>query len=166
MAINKAKYTCGSIIPSSCVPYTGNQELSILPYIFPTEETPELPCNANINDVLDLFDTAIDTLVIYTDLTELVPGDIDFDPATVTTGELFTLILEAVETNDAEIASVAEQLSDFSVEDALIGIDLGELAPAAAACAAGVNSYPLLNILILFVNKIIELEERIEILEQ
>lgn len=162
---NKAKYTCGNIIPSSCVPYTGNQDLAILPYVFPTEETPELDCNANINDVLDLYDQAIDKLVDFVDLSELEPGDLVFDPETVTVGELFEIVLTAIETNNAEIESVQTQLDEFSVEDAIINIDLGELAPAASQCAVAPDAYPLINILVLFANKIIELEERIEILE-
>src|SRR5688572_33397546 len=55
------KYTCGTIIPSTCVPFQG-KDLKFLS----TEEQPA--CDANIDDVFDKISIAIDNLQQATDM--------------------------------------------------------------------------------------------------
>lgn len=55
--------TCGTIVMSSCVPYTGEELLSF--------DNENLPCNPNINDIVKELDSVVKTIQESINITEL-----------------------------------------------------------------------------------------------
>jgi hypothetical protein len=159
VAINK--YNCGTIVPSSCSPYTGS-DLTFL------DEGVVLDCDANVDDVIFEIDAAIKKLKDSNDFTDLEPIEdcIDFDPATVTAAELHALEIAKICEIDGEVTALQEQLADLNIGNELISITLPSCLTAdAAPCAAAPNEYQLISLLILFANKLCDHETRISNLE-
>lgn len=72
--------TCGTLLPSSCVPYTGVINDSI---------KDNIPCRPNINDIIKNIQNLIDKIKeSLGDNTTLDPECLTFDPTTVTQSEL------------------------------------------------------------------------------
>lgn len=156
-----SKYNCGSILPSSCIPYTG-KDLTIL--ALPTD----LDCDANLNDVIEKLDVAIKTLMDSNDFTGLTPviDCIDFDPLTVTAAELHELEIAKICELQGELDALTEQFNNLDIGTELITIILPEcLAPLAAPCASAENEYQLITLLNLFAAMLCDHETRISNLE-
>jgi hypothetical protein len=156
-----SKYNCGTILPSSCIPFSG-KDLTIL--ITPDE----LSCDANINDVIEKIDIAVKKLMDSNDFTALEPIEdcLEFDPATVTAKELHELEIQKLCTHEAEILALQNQLNDLDIGNEIITIDLPACLEAGAApCAVGTNEYQLISLLMLFANKLCDHETRITNLE-
>lgn len=151
--------TCGQVLPSACVPYTGDK-LAFL------DEENELACDANINDVFYKIDEALEKLVAGNDFTNLVAGCLTFTPATVTPAQLHAVQIAAICDHKARLTTLEDRLNNLQIQNEIVTINLPAcLKPAAAACAVGVNSYQLSALLILFANKLCDLETRLSTLE-
>jgi hypothetical protein len=136
------KYSCASIVPSSCVVYTGSK-LAFLS----DDEQPE--CDANLDDIIDKIGDAIDTIKQAVDVTNHVAACM-----TLSTPKTVKSVLQnhadKICALDASIQSLVTQWAAFDIANELITIDLGCLAPAAAPCQVGTNTYTLISILNLF----------------
>lgn len=151
------KYNCGQVLPSSCVPFTG-KDLTIL------VEPNELSCDANLDEVIEKLDQAIKKLMDSNDFTELEPVEdcFEFNPATVTAKELHALEIEKLCIHEGQIAALQQQLNDLNIGNEIITINLPTcLQPDAAPCAVGTNEYQLISLLMLFANKLCDLEQQI-----
>lgn len=160
MAVD-SKYNCGSILPSSCIPYTG-KDLTIL--ALPTD----LSCDANLNDVIEKLDIAIKTLMVSNDFTGLTPIEdcIEFNPATVTASQLHALEIAKICELAGELTALQEQLNNLDIGTELITITLPLcLEPLAAPCASAPNEYQLITLLNLFASMLCDHETRISNLE-
>jgi hypothetical protein len=160
MSCQDSRYKCGSILPSSCIPYTGPT------LTFLTEET-QLECDANINDVFGAMDTEIKVLKDNTDLADLnlhcltLAGDEEVTSFNVHQAE----IVKICET-EADLAALTTQFNNLAIGDESVTITLPEcLVEEAAPCATGVNTYSLLALLNLFAAKLCDHETRISNLE-
>lgn len=158
MGPNDPKYNCGNVVPTSCVPYSGYKDLKVLAFLFPdNEDKQELDCNANATDVISVFDDAFEVLFQAIDLTEINPEELDFDPAQVTLLELLQILVTGVSNNETEINTLSTAFEEWDIDDELVEVDLGDLAPSLSACESDNGKYPLKAVLQLFANKINEL---------
>jgi len=140
------KYSCGNILPSSCIPFTG-KDLKFLS----VDEQPA--CDADINDVFDKIAIAIDNLNQATDMATqtLTCGTL---PTTKTVKTILQAHADKICALSATVTALQTQLNSLNVANELITIDLGCLAPSAAPCQQGTNTYSLISILTLFKNEI------------
>jgi hypothetical protein len=136
------KFKCGSIIPSSCVPFTG-KDLSFL-----TEEE-QVACDANINDVIEKISDAIKDIEESIDLSEHTSSCMEFDEPILVKDVLQEHDSKICEL-DAAIATLQGQLDGLNIANELVTIDLGCLASAASPCQVSTNTYTLIAILNLF----------------
>lgn len=151
-----SKYNCGTIITSSCVPYTG-PDLTIL------EDPTSLVCNANINDVFTIFDTTIKEILVGSDLTGLNPRCLTFVPDTVTVAGLFQVQTDKICSLDAQVTTLTNLINNLNIGSEPITINLLCLTPAAAPCESPANTYTLLAILNTLVNEICALKTAVGI---
>jgi hypothetical protein len=144
---DKSKYNCGLIITSSCVPYTGH-DLTVL------RDPSLLPCNANINEVIGVFDFVLKEVIDGNDLTNLNARCLAFTPSIVKINQLHQIEIDQICANSASLASLQTQFNDLNIGTEPIQINLLCLTPAAAACLTPPNTYPLIAVLNTFVNEI------------
>lgn len=157
-----SKYNCGTIISSNCVPFTG-VDLTIL---LGLSEADQLPCNANINDVINKLDVAIKKLIDSNDLTELDANCLDFDPATITPKELHQIEINKICEHNSLIATLQDTINNLEIGDESITIILPDCLQASIAdCEEAENTYQLKVLLLLLANKLCNHETRITNLE-
>jgi len=153
------KCNCGPTLPSTCMFYTG-------PDLTFVSEDDQLDCDATIDDIIVKIDEALKILIDGNDLTELDKQCLDFDPATITPAQLHQIEINKICENTAAILAVQEQINTLDIGTEIITIDLPDCLEAGAApCAAGINQYQLINLLILFANMLCDHETRISNLE-
>lgn len=147
------KFKCGSIIPSSCVPFTG-KDLSFL------IEEEQIACDANMNDVVEKISDAIKDIEESIDLSEHTSSCMDFDQP--------LLVKEVLQEHDdklcevdAAIATLQGQFDGLNIANEQITIDLGCLASAASPCQVATNTYTLIAILNLFRSEICAIKAEI-----
>jgi hypothetical protein len=140
------KFTCGNIIPSSCVPFTG-KDLKFLS----VEEQPA--CDANIDDVFDKISIAIDNLKQATDMATqtLTCGTL---PVTKSVKTVLQAHADKICALNAVVTALQTQLASLDIANELITINLGCLSASAAPCQQGTNTYSLISILALFASEI------------
>jgi hypothetical protein len=156
MYVDKAKYKCGKVLPTSCVPYSGRTLTFLTPFSLDV-----LPCDVNINDVIDRIDLALAQLGTGTNLTTLNSLCLSFDPATVTIVGLHQVEITAICALQTSLNTLTETVDDLNIGNEIITINLGCLTPAAASCAVGTNQYSLLSILSLFSNTLCDIQSRL-----
>lgn len=141
-----SKYTCGTIVPSSCVPFQG-KDLKFLS----VEEQPA--CDANIDEVFDKISIAIDNLQQATDMATqtLTCGTL---PTTKTVKTVLQAHADKICALNAIVTTLQNTLAGLDIANELITINLGCLAAGAAPCQEGANTYSLISILTLFKNEI------------
>lgn len=151
--MGRHKYPCGSIIPSSCVPFTGNK---------PKFLTEELECDVNLDEVIDVLGDKIDELVKATDVSLNTSTCI-----TIEGDKTPKNILQAHDNKLCELATAIEQLendvSETDIASQQVTIDLGCLSAAASPCAVGVNTYTLIAVLNLFKTEICNIKSTLTI---
>lgn len=148
-------FNCGdSVGPSSCINFTGGR-LSFL------SDDKQLDCNANLDDVIDALDIAINNIQIGNDLTLLDKGSLNFDPATINIKNLHQVEINYMSGLNAQINTLSEQLNNLNIGSEIITINLGNLTPSAAACAVGTNMYSLISLLNLIFNTLNSLQDQI-----
>src|ERR1700749_377269 len=123
------KYTCGNIVPSSCVPFTG-KDLKFLS----VDEQPA--CDANIDDVFDKISIAIDALKQATDMATQTLSCRTL-PTTKTVKTVMQAHADKICALSAVVTALQSQLAGLDIADELITINLGCLAPSAAPCQQG-----------------------------
>lgn len=156
MNCDQQKYNCGLVIPSSCVPYTGT-DLTFL------SSPTLLSCNANINDVIGLMDTALHTLIVGNTLTGLNPRCLIFNPAVITPAGLHQVEIDKICGLDASLTTLTTQVNNLNVGSMQIAINLQCLTPAASPCLTPPNFYSLLSILNVMISEICALKTAVGI---
>ena len=149
------KNTCGNLIASSCVPFTGKD------LTFKVKD-PQLECDANMDDVIEKISIAIDDLQKATDVSLVVS-----DCFTVSTPTTITSYANNIKDKlcalDAQLQALVQQVANQNIATELINIDLGCLAPAAAPCQVSTNMYTLISILTLYKSEICAIKEHLGI---
>lgn len=140
------RYSCGSIIPSECVPYTGKK------IKFLTDDN-QPDCDANINDIFSLQSIAIDELKKATDISGLNKRCLDI-PTGTDLKRLAQIQIDKICGLDASLNALITQFGASSIGNQLITIDLDCLKTAAAPCMTATNTYTLISILNLFRSEI------------
>lgn len=156
MTCDTSKYQCGTIIPSSCVPFTGKDLTCI-------SDPTLLPCNANVNDVIGLIDGVVKKLVDGDNLTGLNVRCLTFNPATITPAQLHQVEIDKICGLDATLNALVTQVNSLNIATMPIAIDLQCLAPAAAPCLTPPNIYPLLAVLNTMISEICALKTAVGI---
>lgn len=151
-----SKYNCGTIIASSCVPYTGT-DLTVL------ADPTDLACNASINDVITVLDTTLKGVLTGLDLTTLNPLCLGFNPATITPAGLFAIQNVAICELEANVTTLTDLINNLNIGNELITINLLCLTPAAAPCQVSPNTYQLIAVLNTMINEICALKTAVGI---
>lgn len=140
------KYSCGTIVPSSCVPFQG-KDLKFLS----VDEQPD--CDASIDDVFEKIGDAIDALKQATDMATqtLACGTL---PTTKTVKTVLQAHADKICSLNSIVTILQDTLAGLDIANELITINLGCLAAGAAPCQEGANTYSLISILTLFKNEI------------
>lgn len=141
------RYSCGNIVPSQCVPYTG-KDLAFLT----TDEQPD--CDANIDDVFDLVSTAILNIQTAINLTNLNNQCLTGVPTNVDVKGMFQIHTDFICGLDAALSALTTIVNAWNISTQLVVIDLQCLSSAAAPCQVGTNTYSLISILNLFRSEI------------
>ena len=142
--------TCATLVPSSCIPYTG--------YISETIAE-DIQCRPNINDILKKLQEVIDGIQEKLgDNTTLTAGCFSFNPATATQKTINQEIITKL--CAAQVAIEALEPIDPNTID--ITIDL--LCLIEESCEPQ-TTYTLTEILTKLVTKICNLESRIIVIE-
>lgn len=150
MSCDDSKYGgCGTIISSKCIPYQGSV-LTIIPTNLPSP----LPCNANLNDVISLFDTTLKKLMDGDNLTTLNVRCLSFNPATVTPVQLHQIEIDTICALQSSLTALTTQVNTLNIASMPIAINLQCMAPAAAPCLSPAGTYTLIAVLNAMVNKI------------
>lgn len=149
-------YTCGTIIPSGCVPYTGSDLTCLI-------NPATLPCDASMNDVVFQLDAAIKTLQNSNNFTTLNPLCLTFDPATVTAVQLHQLEITNICGLQASLTALQTIVDNLNIGNELIDINLQCLTPSAAPCLVPPSSYSLLSILNVIISEVCALKTAVGI---
>lgn len=155
MAING---TCGTVLASSCVHYTGKD------FTF-NKPADALECNASVSDAFELVDKYLKPLVDGNDFTGLDKDCLDFDPLTIDAKGLHQLEITEICLLKSQLTALQTQFNDLNIGTEVIAINLQCLTPDAAPCAVSPGQYQLIAVLNVIVSKICELETRISNLE-
>lgn len=149
------RYTCGQILPSSCVPYSGKD----LKFLSPEEQ---ISCDANMDEVVEKISIAIDSIKKAIDVSTYsfnCLGTIS-NPTVSKISQAQTNKLCALQ---ASLDALEQQFEDFNIANELITIDLGSLGGAVSACQVSANTYTLISVLNLFKNEIIAIKTELGI---
>lgn len=142
-------FTCGDILPSGCIVYTGTY-----PAFMPVEY---IPCDARLDFVIEKFGQTIDGILTSIDLTNLDDqGCLVFDPSTVTVAQITQDIIDKICNHETRITAL-EQTIDIG--NSLIEIDLGCLASDAAPCEGPPNTYTIEAVLLTLINEVCNLKQ-------
>lgn len=151
-----SKHTCGTIIPSSCVPYTG-KDLKFLS----TEDQPA--CDANIDEVIEKISIAIDTLQDATDVTDYDLDCVEHPVGNKTIVTISQAQNEKICALQAQLTALQSQFAAYDIGTEQITVDLGCLASAAAPCQVSTNTYTLASIITLFANEICAIKDELNL---
>lgn len=141
------RYSCGNIIPSQCVPYTGKDLVFLT-----TDEQPD--CDANIDDVFSLISTAILNIQTAINLTTLNNQCLIGVPTDVDVKGMFQIQTDKICGMDAALTALTTIVNNWNISTQLINIDLQCLSTAAAPCQVGSNTYTLISLLNLYRSEI------------
>lgn len=134
-----SRYSCGSIIPSECVPYTG-KKLKFL------ADDAQPACDANINDVFDKLSIAIDSLNKTIDVSSINKQCLVVPTGTNIKG-LAQIQIDKICAIDAKIEALKTQVNSSILGESLVTVDLKCLSSAASPCQVSTNTYKLNAIL-------------------
>ena len=140
------KYTCGQILPSGCIIYSGDFPQFI--------DEQSLECDLNLDEILKLHGEKIDQLLSSNDFTGLDEKCLDFNPSTIDAKTLHQLEINKICDLDTTLSSLVSTVENLNIGSKLITIDLACLTPVASPCSQGTNTYTLLSILQIFKNEI------------
>ncbi len=104
-------YKIGNAIPSGSVLYTG----AVLEFLNNASNPIVFPCNGNLNQVINLFDQAINNLLVQNNLTQLTPGNLEFNPAIVQVNQLHQIEINAINALQAQYVSLSEMFNNLNV---------------------------------------------------
>jgi len=141
------RYSCGNIIPSECVPYTGKDLVFLT-----TEQQPD--CDANVNDIVDLISQAILNIQTAINVTNLNNQCLTTVPIDVDVKGLFQIHTDKICGLDAALTALTSTVNAWNIATQLLTIDLQCLSASAAPCQVGTNTYSLISILNLFRSEI------------
>jgi len=150
------RYSCGNIIPSECVPYTGAD----LPFLT-TDQQPA--CDANVNDVINLLGVAIQGIQTAINLTNLNNQCLTDVPTNVDVKGMFQIQTDKLCALDSSLQALTSIVNAWNISTQLVNIDLQCLSAAAAPCQVGTNMYTLISILNLFRSEICTIKAAIGI---
>jgi hypothetical protein len=143
-------YSCGTIIPSGCVPFTG-KKLNFLP------DNQQPACDANINDVIEKVDAALDSIQKAIDVSLH-----SFDCGTLQSPKTAAKVLQAhadkICALAASVTALQSIIANENIANEHVTINLGTLAAAASPCQVGTNTYTLISVLNLLVSQIISIK--------
>lgn len=143
--------TCTTLLPSSCIPYTG--------YISPSIEA-DIKCRPNINDIIKAIQDLIDKIKAgLGDNTTLDEKCLSFDPATVTQSQLNQIFI-------TELCTIKDLIADLptTVDPNTINIAINLLCLIDPLCTPQ-TTYTLTEILIKLVTAYCNLLTRVQTIE-
>jgi hypothetical protein len=148
-----SKYTCGTILPSGCVIFSGD-----LPSFIPEDDA---SCKFNLDDVLKAHADKISLILSNLDLKSLDKKCLVFDPLTVTPKALFQIQIDKICSMSTSLTALEAAFTNLNIGEETVTIDLGCLTPAASPCSHGSNTYTLYSLLMLFKNEICNIKAQL-----
>ena len=147
------RYSCGTIVPSQCVPFTGKK---------PAFVKGDVDCDANLNDIIDLIGNAIDKLQNATDVSAINKRCLEL-PAGSDLKALTQVSIDKICGVEASLNALKTAFENLKIGNEKITIDLKCLKSVAAPCESGTNTYTLSAILNTLVNEICNIKTLLEI---
>jgi hypothetical protein len=141
------KFRCGSIIPSSCVPFSG-KDLSFL------TTANQIACDASIDDVIEKVSDKLVEIGNAIDVSDYDTSCLQGLPAYPTLVQISKAHTEAICAISSQVETLIDEFAELDIANEHITINLGCLAPAATSCAVATNTYTLISILTLLKNEI------------
>lgn len=139
------RYNCGTTVASACVPYTGPELDNI------DEET--LPCNPNINDIIEDLDGVITTIKTAINVEGIDVSCLDNCVCTdLTIKQLFELIIEKL----CDIIVRVKTLEDADISATKFTVDLSCFANPCFNSSS--NEYSLIEIINLLLTELCNLK--------
>lgn len=151
------RLTCGVVVPSSCVPFTGD-----LPDFF---VEPAGCSTLNVNDVFEQYGDKLDLLLIQNDVTGLNKRCLGYDAANVTIKKLHQAEIDAICSLDSRVGTLETDVNNHLIGADLVTLDLKCFKSSNAACAVTTDTYTLLSILNILVVELCAAKARILALE-
>src|ERR1035437_4774544 len=108
--------SCGTVIPSSCVPFTGEQPSFI--------QDVDFPCDVNLDDVIKQFAITIQKVLDGINLTLLNKRCLDFDSATEDVKGLHQVEIDEICALKAQLDNLQTAFDSLNLSTKLITIDL------------------------------------------
>jgi len=136
-------YKIGTAIPSGSILYTG----PVLAFLANSTNPITFPCNGNINQVFNLFDQAVNNLLIQNNLTAITPGNLVFNPATIQINQLHQIEINAINALQAQYNSLSTMFNTLNIGDLDITINMQCLTSITAPCESAASVYPLIAVL-------------------
>ena len=149
------KYTCGVPFPSGCITFTGELPTFISPS--------DVPCDANLDSVIEKANEKIQRLLDENDLTGLDKKCYDFDPSNITIKDLHQKHIDLGCDHETRLTSIRTDFDNLDISAKIIDVDMGCLSPAIAACAQGSNLYSLLSVILTLKNEICSIKSYLNI---
>lgn len=138
--------TCGQTMSSACVWYTGQFPKFI--------NQDNITCKVNLNDLIKLHGDRIDKLIEDTDVKSLDPRCLGYDTSDITPKKLDDIQNAAICDLKEKVTHLLSEVDDLDIGSKLITIDLKCLAPNGAACEVAPNTYSLISILNILIDKL------------
>lgn len=152
-----SKYNCGTVIPSTCVVYTGK-----LPKFF---EKKELCSILNINDVFEQYGEKLDLLLEQNDVKTLDKKCLGYDPATITIKKLHQIEINEICGLKAKVETLEDLLANLNIGEQLLTIDLKCFKAENLPCQVENDVYTLLSILNIIITELCLMKEQIQEIE-
>lgn len=144
---------CTSILPSTCIPFTGD-----LPKFFIKKEDCSI---VYINDIIEQSGAKIDKLLADTDVSTIDSQCFVYDKNSATTKSLHALELKEICDLKTSVNDIKTIVKNTNISDKEVTIDLRCFKSANAACQIDNDTYTLLSVLNIIIEKLCDHESRL-----
>ena len=143
---NDPRKNCGTVTPSSCVSFTGNQPAFVVDADF--------PCDVNVTDIIDLTTAEVGKINTELDFTNLNKRCLTFDPTTIDAKGLAQVQIDELCSLEATVSTLSNAIDDLDIGAEFVEVNLGAMTPMNNPCSPTVNRYTLTYVLQSFADEL------------
>lgn len=152
-----SKNNCGTVIPSTCVIYTGK-----LPKFFEKKDVCSI---LNINDVFEQYGEKLDILLEQNDVKTLDKKCLGYDQATITIKKLHQIEINEICGLKAKVETLEDLLDNLNIGEQLINIDLKCFEAENLPCQVQNDVYTLISVLNIIISELCDMKAKIQEIE-
>lgn len=141
-----ARNTCGPTMSSACVWFTGSFSKFI--------NQDDIDCRVNLNDMFKLYGDEIDALIADTNITSLDPRCLGYDTNSITHVKLEDIQNKNICDLKTTLTALVTEVQTLDIGALPVTVDLKCMKSANSACAVAPDTYPLVTILNIIINKL------------